>query len=109
MSAPRKPARGLARYVRPENALQTLLVFVPVAAAAGRSAPLSPDGVAADAGTPADAARLKPLIQEAQDLGVRVSLFMDPNPAAMAATGPPPSTAIDDGSASSRITVSEVR
>ena len=34
MSAPRKPARGLARYVRPENALQTLLVFVPVAAAA---------------------------------------------------------------------------
>ncbi|MFG6456886.1 pyridoxine 5'-phosphate synthase [Roseateles sp. BYS96W] len=34
---------------------------------------------------PQDAARLKPLIQEAQDLGVRVSLFMDPNPAAMAA------------------------
>ncbi|MGQ3050273.1 MAG: pyridoxine 5'-phosphate synthase [Roseateles sp.] len=33
---------------------------------------------------PADAGRLRPLIQEAQDLGVRVSLFMDPNPAAMA-------------------------
>ncbi|MCY4753393.1 pyridoxine 5'-phosphate synthase [Pelomonas aquatica] len=34
---------------------------------------------------PQDAARLKPLIREAQDLGVRVSLFMDPDPAAMAA------------------------
>jgi len=34
---------------------------------------------------PQDAERLKPLILEAQDLGVRVSLFMDPNPAAMAA------------------------
>ncbi|MBV8033858.1 pyridoxine 5'-phosphate synthase [Roseateles sp.] len=34
---------------------------------------------------PADAERLRPLIREAQDLGVRVSLFMDPNPAAMAA------------------------
>jgi pyridoxine 5-phosphate synthase len=33
---------------------------------------------------PADAERLKPLIREARDLGVRVSLFMDPNPAAMA-------------------------
>lgn len=33
---------------------------------------------------PQDAARLKPLIREAQDLGVRVSLFMDPDPAAMA-------------------------
>lgn len=32
---------------------------------------------------PQDAERLKPLIREAQDLGVRVSLFMDPNPAAM--------------------------
>ncbi|MFG6468743.1 pyridoxine 5'-phosphate synthase [Roseateles sp. BYS87W] len=34
---------------------------------------------------PQDAARLAPLIREAQDLGVRVSLFMDPLPAAMAA------------------------
>jgi pyridoxine 5-phosphate synthase len=34
---------------------------------------------------PQDAGRLAPLIREAQDLGVRVSLFMDPNPAAMAA------------------------
>lgn len=34
---------------------------------------------------PQDAARLAPLIREAQDLGVRVSLFMDPSPAAMAA------------------------
>lgn len=34
---------------------------------------------------PADATRLAPLIREAQDLGVRVSLFMDPQPAAMAA------------------------
>ncbi|CAM4189013.1 pyridoxine 5'-phosphate synthase [Roseateles saccharophilus] len=34
---------------------------------------------------PQDAERLKPLIREAQDLGVRVSLFMDPVPAAMAA------------------------
>jgi pyridoxine 5-phosphate synthase len=34
---------------------------------------------------PADAQRLKPLIDEAHALGVRVSLFMDPDPAAMAA------------------------
>ena len=34
---------------------------------------------------PQDAARLRPLIREAQDLGVRVSLFMDPQPAAMVA------------------------
>jgi len=34
---------------------------------------------------PQDAARLAPLIREAQELGVRVSLFMDPEPAAMAA------------------------
>ncbi|PZP27805.1 MAG: pyridoxine 5'-phosphate synthase [Roseateles depolymerans] len=34
---------------------------------------------------PQDAERLRPLIREAQDLGVRVSLFMDPQPAAMAA------------------------
>ena len=33
----------------------------------------------------ADAARLQPLIEEAQALGVRVSLFMDPDPQAMAA------------------------
>jgi pyridoxine 5-phosphate synthase len=33
----------------------------------------------------ADGERLKPLIAEAQSLGVRVSLFMDPVPAAMAA------------------------
>ncbi|MEY2678333.1 MAG: hypothetical protein RLZ00_1025 [Pseudomonadota bacterium] len=34
---------------------------------------------------PQDAARLKPLIDEAQALGVRVSLFMDPIPEQMAA------------------------
>jgi pyridoxine 5-phosphate synthase len=34
---------------------------------------------------PQDAARLKPLIDEAKALGVRVSLFMDPIPEAMAA------------------------
>ena len=34
---------------------------------------------------PVDAQRLKPVIAEAQALGVRVSLFMDPDPAAMAA------------------------
>jgi pyridoxine 5-phosphate synthase len=34
---------------------------------------------------PADAARLKPIIDEAHALGVRVSLFMDPVPEAMAA------------------------
>lgn len=34
---------------------------------------------------PADAAALAPLIAEARTLGVRVSLFMDPDPAAMAA------------------------
>jgi len=34
---------------------------------------------------PTDAERLKPLIAEAQALGVRVSLFMDPQPEAMAA------------------------
>jgi len=33
---------------------------------------------------PADAARLRPLIQAAQDLGARVSLFMDADPQAMA-------------------------
>jgi pyridoxine 5-phosphate synthase len=33
----------------------------------------------------ADAARLRPLIAECRDLGVRVSLFMDPTPEAMAA------------------------
>ncbi|MDN3920919.1 pyridoxine 5'-phosphate synthase [Roseateles violae] len=33
---------------------------------------------------PADMARLKPLIEECQALGVRVSLFMDPQPQAMA-------------------------
>ena len=32
---------------------------------------------------PADMARLKPLIDECQQLGVRVSLFMDPQPEAM--------------------------
>lgn len=34
---------------------------------------------------PADAQRLRPLIDEARALGVRVSLFMDPEPAMMAA------------------------
>lgn len=34
---------------------------------------------------PADADRLRPLIQEARSLGVRVSLFMDPRPEMMAA------------------------
>jgi pyridoxine 5-phosphate synthase len=34
---------------------------------------------------PADAARLKPVIDEAHALGVRVSLFMDPTPQAMQA------------------------
>ena len=34
---------------------------------------------------PQDAERLRPLVREAQDLGVRVSLFMDPVPDAMAA------------------------
>ena len=34
---------------------------------------------------PQDAGRLAPLIAEARDLGVRVSLFMDPQPEAMAA------------------------
>lgn len=34
---------------------------------------------------PQDAARLRPLVQEAQALGCRVSLFMDPLPEAMAA------------------------
>ena len=34
---------------------------------------------------PADAQRLKPLIDEAHAVGVRVSLFMDPDPEAMAA------------------------
>ena len=35
--------------------------------------------------TPAEAARLKPLVDECHALGVRVSLFMDAEPAAMAA------------------------
>jgi pyridoxine 5-phosphate synthase len=34
---------------------------------------------------PADADRLRPLVQEARALGVRVSLFMDPRPESMAA------------------------
>jgi pyridoxine 5-phosphate synthase len=33
---------------------------------------------------PADAERLRPFVEEARSLGVRVSLFMDPDPAAMA-------------------------
>jgi pyridoxine 5-phosphate synthase len=36
-------------------------------------------------GFPQDAERLRPLIAEAQSLGARVSLFMDPEPAQMAA------------------------
>jgi pyridoxine 5-phosphate synthase len=38
---------------------------------------------------PQDAERLAPLIAEARDLGVRVSLFMDPQPEAMAAVCAP--------------------
>jgi pyridoxine 5-phosphate synthase len=49
--------------------------------------PDSEDQLTSDHGWsfPADAERLKPLIAEAKALGVRVSLFMDPLPEAMAA------------------------
>ena len=69
------PTQNLMDFVRQHRPHQVTFV------------PDSEDQFTSDHGwtLPQDAARLKPLIQEAQDLGVRVSLFMDPNPAAMAA------------------------
>src|SRR5574343_993550 len=69
------PTQNLMDFVRRHKPHQVTFV------------PDSEDQFTSDHGwaLPQDAARLKPLIQEAQDLGVRVSLFMDPNPAAMAA------------------------
>jgi len=69
------PTQNLMDFVRKHRPHQVTFV------------PDSEDQFTSDHGwtLPQDAARLKPLIREAQDLGVRVSLFMDPNPAAMAA------------------------
>ena len=75
------------------NPFQNLMGFVH--ALSGRGLPLhqctfvpdSEDQFTSDHGWvfPDDAERLKPLISQAHELGVRVSLFMDPNPEAMAA------------------------
>lgn len=69
------PTQNLMDFVRQHRPHQVTFV------------PDSEDQFTSDHGwtLPQDAQRLRPLIQEAQDLGVRVSLFMDPNPAAMAA------------------------
>jgi pyridoxine 5-phosphate synthase len=67
------PTQNLMDYVRKVRPHQ--VTFVPDAE----------DQFTSDHGwsLPADAARLRPLIEEAQALGVRVSLFMDPQPATM--------------------------
>jgi len=67
------PTQNLMDFVRRHRPHQVTFV------------PDSEDQFTSDHGwtLPQDAERLRPLIQEAQDLGVRVSLFMDPNPAAM--------------------------
>jgi pyridoxine 5-phosphate synthase len=64
------------RAVRPQQC-----TFVPDAV--GQSTSDHGWSLGTDADT--DAERLRPLIDEAHDLGVRVSLFMDPRPEAMAA------------------------
>ena len=69
------PTQNLLDFVRRHRPHQVTFV------------PDSEDQFTSDHGwtLPADAARLRPLIQACHDLGVRVSLFMDPLPAAMAA------------------------
>ena len=69
------PFHNLMEFVRELKPTQCTLV------------PDSQDQLTSDHGWsfPADAARLKPIIDEAHALGVRVSLFMDPHPSAMAA------------------------
>jgi pyridoxine 5-phosphate synthase len=69
------PTQNLMDFVRRHRPHQVTFV------------PDSEDQFTSDHGwtLPADAERLRPLIHEAQSLGVRVSLFMDPNPTAMAA------------------------
>jgi pyridoxine 5-phosphate synthase len=75
------------------NPLQNLMEFVRNLSARGlplHQCTFVPDGESqftSDHGWsfPADAARLKPLIDEVRSRGVRVSLFMDPLPEAMAA------------------------
>ena len=69
------PTQNLMDFVRRHRPHQVTFV------------PDSEDQFTSDHGwtLPQDTERLKPLIREAQDLGVRVSLFMDPAPAAMAA------------------------
>jgi len=68
------PTQNLMAFVRKHRPHQ--VTFVPDAE----------DQFTSDHGwtLPDDAGRLRPLIQEAKALGVRVSLFMDPHPAAMA-------------------------
>jgi len=69
------PTQNLMDYIREVRPHQATFV------------PDSEDQFTSDHGwsLPADAARLKPLIDECHDLGVRVSLFMDPDAGAMAA------------------------
>ena len=75
------------------NPLQNLLGFVQDLSARGLPlhqctfVPDSEDQFTSDHGWvfPQDAEKLKPLIEQVHDLGVRVSLFMDPIPEAMAA------------------------
>ncbi len=64
----------LLRVLRPQQA-----TFVPDSAEQATS----DHGWNLGTGEPNDAARLRPLIDELHALGVRVSLFMDPDPAAM--------------------------
>ena len=81
-----------AEYNIEGNPLQNLMPILRDLAGLGRApqqatfVPDSEDQFTSDHGWrfPEDADRLRPLIAEAQALGVRVSLFMDPTPALMA-------------------------
>ncbi len=76
-----------AEYNIEGNPTQNLMAFVhEFKPAQCTFVPDSEDQLTSDHGwqLPADLARLRPLVQQAQALGVRVSLFMDPDPEAMA-------------------------
>jgi pyridoxine 5-phosphate synthase len=82
-----------AEYNIEGNPLQNLMPILHGLVAQGRApqqatfVPDSEDQFTSDHGWrfPEDAARLRPLIAQAQALGLRVSLFMDPEPGMMAA------------------------
>ena len=76
-----------AEYNIEGNPTQNLMDFIrEVRPHQATFVPDSEDQFTSDHGwnLPADAERLRPMIAECRSLGVRVSLFMDPNPAAMA-------------------------